>query len=87
VIPDHEKVTARLRTIVSNTKNRIASLQEISHLLNSAGGCRWVGLYDVDDAAGLVKNIVWSGPERARVSCFPHYKRFDQRGNLRPQIN
>ena len=43
-------------------RNRQASLQEAAALIRSSGNYRWVGLYDVDHAAGLVRNVSWSGP-------------------------
>jgi putative methionine-R-sulfoxide reductase with GAF domain len=67
---DQEKVMAALYLIVSSAKERIASLQEITNLLKSAGSYRWVGLYDVDHDAGLVKNIVWSGPGAPEYPVF-----------------
>ena len=59
---DHRKLLMELVEIVSNTGDRIASLRLVADLLKSSGGYRWVGLYDVDRMAGVVRNIVWSGP-------------------------
>ena len=59
---DHRKLLTELVEIVSNTGDRIASLRLVADLLKSSGGYRWVGLYDVDRMAGVVRNIVWSGP-------------------------
>ena len=59
---DHRKLLTELVKIVSNTGDRIASLRLVADLLKSSGGYRWVGLYDVDRMAGVVRNIVWSGP-------------------------
>lgn len=71
MLPDREKRAAALRGIVANSKDRIASLQEVANLLQSTGGYRWVGLYEVDHDAGLVKNIVWSGPGAPEYPVFP----------------
>jgi len=35
-----------------------------------SGGYRWVGLYDVDRAAGTVTNVVWSGPGAPEYPTF-----------------
>ena len=35
------------------------------------GGYRWVGLYDVDHAAGVVRNVVLSGPGAPEYPQFP----------------
>ena len=55
---DHRKLLMELVEIVSNTGDRIASLRLVADLLKSSGGYRWVGLYDVDRMAGVVRNIV-----------------------------
>ena len=71
MLADPEKLTAGLRNIVSTARDRAASLQQAADLLKSAGGYRWVGLYDVDRAAGIVTNIVWSGPGAPEHITFP----------------
>ena len=71
MLADPEKLTAGLRNIVSTARDRAASLQQAADLLKSAGGYRWVGLYDVDRAAGIVTNIVWSGPGAPEYTTFP----------------
>jgi L-methionine (R)-S-oxide reductase len=71
MLAEREKLAAALRDVVSKSKDRISSLQEIANLLQSNGGYRWVGLYDVDHQAGLVRNIVWSGPEAPEYPVFP----------------
>lgn len=52
-----EKLLDRLREVVAKSEDRVASLQEIAGILTSIGRFRWVGFYDVDWAAGLVRNI------------------------------
>jgi hypothetical protein len=37
------------------------ALQSVADLLKRIGEYRWVGFYDVDRPAGVVRNIVWSG--------------------------
>lgn len=68
---DRDKLTIELHNIVSTTRDRTTSLQEIAELLKSSGCYRWVGLYDVDRAAGIVTNIAWSGPGAPEYSTFP----------------
>jgi len=66
-----EELLAELRSVVSRQTNRAAALQQIADLLKSSGNYRWVGFYDVDHRAGLVKNIVWSGPGAPEYPVFP----------------
>jgi L-methionine (R)-S-oxide reductase len=66
-----EKVLADLRGLASAGARRMASLQKIADLLRNAGSYRWVGLYAVDHAAGIVSNIVWSGPGAPEYPSFP----------------
>ena len=68
---DAQQLIAQLRRIVASTDNRVSRFQQIADVLKSSGTYRWVGLYDVDYAAGLVKNIVWSGPEAPSYPVFP----------------
>jgi L-methionine (R)-S-oxide reductase len=60
-----------LQNLVSTARDRVAALQGIAELLRSSGSYRWVGLYDVDRAAGTVTNIVWSGPGAPEYPKFP----------------
>ena len=48
----------------------LASLR-VAEIIKNAGHYRWVGLYDVDIAAGTVTNIVWSGPNAPEYPTFP----------------
>ena len=57
MIIDRDKLLADLEEIVSNARERIASLKLVADLLRSCGGYRWVGLY-VDHAARMVKTVV-----------------------------
>jgi putative methionine-R-sulfoxide reductase with GAF domain len=61
MLVDRDKLTTNLYNIVSSVKDRVAALQAVAALLKSSGSYRWVGLYDVDRAAGIVTNVVWSG--------------------------
>jgi len=44
---DRDKLLADLEEIVSNARDRIASLKLAADLLKNCGGYRWVGLYEV----------------------------------------
>ena len=68
---DTDEFLAEIRAIASTATDRVVALRQIADRLRSAGNYRWVGLYDVDQAAGLVKNIVWSGPEAPSFPVFP----------------
>jgi GAF domain-containing protein len=59
-----------LQNLVSNARDRVAALQGAAEVLRSSGNYRWVGLYDVDRAAGTVTNIVWSGPGAPEYPAF-----------------
>ena len=71
MIVDRDKLLADLEEIVSNARERIASLKLAADLLKSCGRYRWVGLYEVDHAARLVNNVVWSGPGAPEYPTFP----------------
>jgi L-methionine (R)-S-oxide reductase len=58
----HDKLLLDLQNLVSTARDRVAALQDIAEVLKRSRSYRWVGLYDVDRAAGTVTNIVWSGP-------------------------
>jgi len=57
-----ELFLAALRDLVVASCERQKALQQAATLIRSFADYRWVGLYDVDHAAGLVRNVVWSGP-------------------------
>lgn len=46
-----------LKGIVSAGETRPAALRKVAALIKESGNHRWVGLYDVNHAAGLVSNI------------------------------
>jgi L-methionine (R)-S-oxide reductase len=62
---------ADLGNIVIAARDRQAGLQEAASLIRTSGNYRWVGLYDVDHAAGLVRNVTWSGPGAPEYPTFP----------------
>jgi L-methionine (R)-S-oxide reductase len=57
--------------MVVTATDRQASLHETAALLRNSANYRWVGLYDVDHAAGLVRNVAWSGPGAPEHPTFP----------------
>jgi L-methionine (R)-S-oxide reductase len=65
------QLLSQLENIVVTTHDRQASLQEAAALIRSSANYRWVGLYDVDHAAGLVRNVAWSGPGAPQHPTFP----------------
>jgi L-methionine (R)-S-oxide reductase len=68
---NHKQLLLHLEAIVATARDRQASLQEAAALIRISGNYRWVGLYDVDHAAGLVRNICWSGPGAPEHPTFP----------------
>jgi L-methionine (R)-S-oxide reductase len=56
---------------VSSAAPRIQKLQMIAALIRNSGDYRWVGLYDVDERAGEVINLVWDGPGAPEYPRFP----------------
>jgi L-methionine (R)-S-oxide reductase len=71
MIIGRDKLASDLHNIVSNSRTRIASVREVAELIRNAGSYRWVGLYDVNIAAGTVTNIAWSGPSAPEYPTFP----------------
>lgn len=68
---NHEKLLSDLQAIQSLSQERNVAFGKVAHLLRGYGGYRWVGLYDVDHAGGLVKNVVWSGSGAPEFPTFP----------------
>lgn len=65
------ELLTELRRIVSERNDRPSALQQAADALRGFGGYRWVGLYDVDHAGGMVRNVVWSGPSAPEYPDFP----------------
>src|ERR1700693_1468230 len=64
-------VLSILKRIAATAHNRRAALEQIAALLQNSANYRWVGLYDIDHAAGLVRNVTWSGPGAPEHPTFP----------------
>lgn len=62
---------AALAGLATSSDPRIERLKHVASLLRDSGCYRWVGLYDVDHAAGKVVNIVWDGPGAPKFPEFP----------------
>jgi putative methionine-R-sulfoxide reductase with GAF domain len=60
-----------LEDAIARGGERKEMLWEVADAIRRAGGYRWLGLYDVDHAAGMVTNIVWSGPGAPAHPTFP----------------
>jgi GAF domain-containing protein len=71
MFPHYQRLLSELGKVVSDNKNRTASLQQVADILKNAGNYRWAGLYDVDHANGKVSNIVWSGQGAPEHPSFP----------------
>jgi L-methionine (R)-S-oxide reductase len=69
--PEQNQLISNLKSIVAAVRNREAAMQEAAAVLRSSANYRWVGLYDVDHAAGLVRNVTWSGPGQPEHPTFP----------------
>jgi L-methionine (R)-S-oxide reductase len=68
---DRDSLLSSLKHIVSTAHDRQTALEQIAALLRNAADYRWVGLYDIDHAAGLVRNVTWSGPGAPEHPTFP----------------
>ena len=66
-----DALLSSLEHIVSTELNRQAALEQIAALLRNSAHYRWVGLYDIDHTAGLVRNVTWSGPGPPEHPTFP----------------
>jgi L-methionine (R)-S-oxide reductase len=69
--PGRNTLLSSLEHIATAAHNRQAALEQIAALLQRSANYRWVGLYDIDHAAGLVRNITWSGPGAPEHPTFP----------------
>jgi len=67
----HERILAELKTIISNPHPGSNRFRTVADLIKCSGDYRWVGLYRVDHALGLVTNVAWSGPGPPKYPMFP----------------
>src|SRR5215470_15355976 len=65
------RLLERLDTILEGDSTRSAKALQVAEAIRKEGDYRWVGLYDVDHARGLVSNIAWSGPNAPVFPTFP----------------
>jgi GAF domain-containing protein len=68
---DIASVLSELRQLVAGPEPRLEKLRKIAGTIRARGGYRWVGLYEVDRSRGLVKNLVWDGPDVPVHPVFP----------------
>jgi len=68
---DRDILVSCLQQIVSSKVSRVVLLQAVADTIRHIGDYRWVGLYDVDHAAGVVRNVVFSGPGAPEYPQFP----------------
>jgi GAF domain-containing protein len=68
---DRDVLVAILEPIVSSKVRRVVLLQAVADTIRHVGDYRWVGLYDVDHRAGVVRNVVFSGPGAPAYPQFP----------------
>ncbi len=60
----------RLEHLAGRGEGRAVILKQMADLLRRSGNHRWVGLYEIDHAAGLVRNLVFSGPGAPAFPAF-----------------
>jgi GAF domain-containing protein len=68
---NRDQLLSQLENIVVTARDRQASLQEAAAVLRGSNNYRWVGLYDIDHEAGLVRNVSSSGPGAPEHPTFP----------------
>ena len=68
---DKDALLAILERIVSSKVSRVVLLQAVADTIRHIGDYRWVGLYDIDLGAGVVRNVVFSGPGAPEYPQFP----------------
>lgn len=59
----------QIAEILGGTADRAAKASRAAQVIRTAGGYRWVGIYDVADQ--LVVNLAWSGPGPPAHPVFP----------------
>jgi L-methionine (R)-S-oxide reductase len=69
--PARRELSAELRHAVLASSERQLTLSKVAELLRASGAYRWVGLYEVDETAGVVSISAWSGPGAPEYPEFP----------------
>ena len=71
-MPDEKaRLLESLAHVVASQPDRTIAMQSIADEIRASGNYRWVGLYDVNRVAGLVINVVFSGPGAPDYPTFP----------------
>lgn len=61
----------RLSEIAGSRRDRAARARALATAIREARGYRWVGIYDVERAAGQVVILAWDGPSAPAFPTFP----------------
>jgi putative methionine-R-sulfoxide reductase with GAF domain len=65
------RVLDELKGILRQAGSREARAKRIAEVIRASGPYRWVGIYDVNIAGGLVSNLAWSGLGAPAYPTFP----------------
>jgi putative methionine-R-sulfoxide reductase with GAF domain len=66
----NSSLSQTLGKILAEDRDRRAIAAHITEEIRNYGNYRWVGVYDVDLARGLVSNIAWTGPNAPAYPVF-----------------
>ena len=61
---------AEIANLLQQDLDRKSMAKEVPGAIRKHGGYRWTGLYDVDFARGIVRNIAWSGAAAPQYNTF-----------------
>jgi glutamate/tyrosine decarboxylase-like PLP-dependent enzyme/putative methionine-R-sulfoxide reductase with GAF domain len=64
-------VLRELRTVIDQPLDRLPKARRLAETIRGFGNYRWVGIYDVDAIAGVVRNVAWDGPGEPAYPVFP----------------
>jgi hypothetical protein len=85
-ITDPKKFITDLERIAASTTDRKATLQTVTEIIRRSGNYRWVGLYDVDHAAGM-EAMSSSADLECRVSHLYYHEGPHRRCDWKRTIN
>jgi L-amino acid N-acyltransferase YncA/putative methionine-R-sulfoxide reductase with GAF domain len=60
-----------LNAMLERVENRGAALHQLANFLRRTGNYRWVGLYQIDNNAGEIRNVAFSGSGAPAHPIFP----------------
>jgi aromatic-L-amino-acid decarboxylase len=61
----------QLEAVLDQPLDRLSKAKRLAETIRACGSYRWVGIYDVDATAGLVRNVAWDGPGAPAHPVFP----------------